>query len=548
MSDKSPKQAEEHHGWWPGWIWSLPIAALVLVLWLGVRSWTQSGPQVQVVFPEIADLKAGDTKVKFEGMEVGQVEESKLEPDLRHLRVTLRLRPDMSGHLGKGTQFWIIGKNPGLAHLSDLKTIITGVSIGISPRPGPKQDKYQGLANAPVLGFGASGTKFQLHAARLGSVQKGTPLYYLGEQVGQVESYSMTGGRGFEIAVYVDTPFDRLVHDGSRFWRAGPLHLSTGGNGPTVQFQSVPALFTGAIAFETPLENTPAAAAGHDFTLYGSEGEAKNAPDSRSLAYRMVFHNVTGVPDKGATVKLIGKSIGSVTATALQYDPKDGRLVVLATVMLDPRGIALPDGASWTNPREQMNDMLRHLIDNGMRAELSASPPVIGAQQVVLTMTGGQKASLGDGDVPEIPTMPGGGGVSGIMASVSDVATKLNQLPLTQIADNLRDVSGKLAQLANSPEAASTLRQVDRSTANLQRISAEMRKQLPATLTELRRTVTEARQSLASARNLISAQGTTAPGTAGLPETLYEIDRTARSLRGLADMLVQHPSALVTGR
>lgn len=550
MSDKPFKQAEEHHGWWPGWIWSLPIAALGLVIWLAVRSWTQTGPEIQVVFPEIANLKAGDTKVQFESMDVGEVEDAHLEPDLKHLRATLRLRPDMRGHLGPGTQFWIIGKDMSLSHLSNLKSIITGESIGISPRSGHQQDEYQGVVQPPVLDFDAQGRSFKLHAGTLGSVQRGTPLYYLGQQVGKVVDYSMTNASGFDITVFVDAPYDRLVHQASRFWRAGPLHLSSGGNGPSVQFQSVPALFEGAIAFETPSGEAKEAGGADEFTLYGSKDAAENAPDEQSVAYRMVFHSVSGVPGTGAPVKLMGQRIGSVSATALQYDQQSGHLSVLVTAMLEPRGIVLADGASWNDVRTQMDDMLRHLIAGGMRAELSTSPPVIGGEQITLDVAGGEPGNLGAGPVPEIPTVDGGGNVAGIMTSVNDVLTKVKQMPLSEIGSNLRDISHRAALFAHSPQLAATLRQVDGATANLDRMTREMRSQLPPTLAEFRRTVGEAQASLAAARKLLSAQQTTesAPGTEGLPETLYEISRTARSLRGLSDLLDQHPSALLTGQ
>lgn len=550
MSDQPLHKAEERHGWWPGWIWSLPVAACGLVIWLMVRSWTQAGPEIQVIFPEIANLKPGDTKVQFETMEVGEVEEVHLEPDLKHMRVSLRLRPDMRDHLGRGTQFWIIGKNLSLSHLSNLKAIIAGESIGIRPQPGRKQSLYQGVAQAPVLAFDSTGTLFKLHAATLRSMQRGTPLYFLGQQVGQVVDYKMTNANGFDVTVFVEAPYDRLVRDASRFWRAGPVHLSRGGSGPSIQFQSVPALFEGAIAFETPPGEAKEARKGHEFTLYGSKDEAESAPDSQSVAYRMVFHNLSGVPDIGAPVKLMGQRVGSVSATSLQYSPDAGHLSLLVTVMLEPRGIALSGGAAWTNPRVQMDDMLRHLIANGMRAELSTSPPVIGGQQIVLDVAAGTPGNLGPGPEPEIPTGDGGADVVGIMANVNDVLAKVNQMPLSQIGANLHDISNRAALFVHSPELAEALRRVDGATANLDHMSREMRNQLPPTLAELRHTVAEAQASLAAARDLLSAQPTPgeAPGTEGLPETLYEISRTARSLRGLSDLLDQHPSALLTGK
>jgi paraquat-inducible protein B len=37
------------------------------------------------------------------------------------------------------------------------------------------------------------------------------------------------------------------------------------------------------------------------------------------------------------------------------------------------------------------------------------------------------------------------------------------------------------------------------------------------------------------------------PEAAGLPETLYEVSRAARSLRELSSFLDQHPQALLAG-
>lgn len=499
----------------------------------------------------IADLRPGDTKVTFQGYAVGQVASVKLSDDLKAMRATLQLDADMRGHLGKGTQFWIIGRSMSLSHLTDIKALISGVSVGIKPAPGKAQDSYEALAQNPVLEYGAQGTALTLSADKLGSIQASTPVYYLGEQVGKVVRTSMTDAHGFSIRVFVKAPFDRLVHDGSRFWRAGPIHLSTGGNGPSLQFQSLPALFQGAIAFETPSDAAAGAVAGpgHDFRLYGSEAAARNAPDAEGVAYRAVFQAASGVPGVDAPVTLMGKRVGSVSASDLQYDPADGKLDVAATIVIEPRNLTLAGGGKWQNPRAQMDDMMRHLIAQGLHAELSNSPPVIGGEQVALRILAGTPGTLGGGLVPEIPSTAGGG-VSGIIAQANAVAAKIEALPLTQIADNLKVISAHLATLASSPALTDTLHQVDRSTANIQRISRAMRSEVPPALAALRRTVNEAQRSLASAQDLLSAEGNDAntPDSAALPQTLYEITRTARSLRELANLLDRNPTALLTGR
>ncbi len=458
----------------------------------------------------------------------------------------------MDGHLGAGTQFWIIGKDLSLSHLSDIKSLISGVSIGVDPRPGDKQDEYQGLSQEPVLRYGEQGTTMTLLAEQLGSVQRGTPIYHRGIKVGEVVDYRMTGPEGFDISAFIDDPYTKLVGADTRFWRAGPIHLSTSSGGPSLQFQSIPALVEGAIAFETPggTPNGPAATPGRRFTLYGSEDAAENAPGTQGIAYRAVFPHASGVPQAEAPVTLSGKRIGSVADSSLRYDPALGRLEVVTTIVLEPRRITLANGAAWSEPRTQMDDMLRHLIAGGLRAELSSSPPVIGSEQVSLLFVPGQpEAALGDGPVPEIPTT-GGGGVAGIISEMDEVVAKVNAMPLPRIADNLEDISRSVARLTSSPALAETLRQVDRSTANLQRITRDMERDVPPVLNELRQTVREAQASLASAESLLSARGTAAstPDSETLPQTLHEITRTARALRELSDFLDRNPSAVLVGR
>ena len=279
----------------------------------------------------------------------------------------------------------------------------------------------------------------------------------------------------------------------------------------------------------------------------------KNTPDAQGVAYRVVFDRASGVPDATAPVTLMGKRVGTVAASALSYDAVGGRMQVTATIVLEPRRIALANGGTWTETpggaREQMDDLLRHLIAHGLHAELTTSPPVIGGEQVALRLGDGTPGALGAGPLPEIPTS-GGGGVGGIMAEAGDVMTKVNQMPLPQIADNLLDISRAVARLTSSPALSATLRQLDRSTANLQQVTHDLDRDVPPALAGLRRTVTEAQSSLAAAQDLLSARGNAGdtPGSEGLPETLYEVTRTARALRELSDFLDRHPSALLPGR
>ncbi len=185
-----------------------------------------------------------------------------------------------------------------------------------------------------------------LHENRLGTISRGTPIYFLDQQVGKVARTRMVDGRGFDITAVIDQPYDRLVHAGTRFWDAGPVRLSTDGGGPAVQFRSVPALFEGAIAFETPSGARQGAASrpGDRFVLYPGQDAAENAPDADFVPYRAVFADASGTLDAGAAVTLLGVRVGTVTHASLDYSEADGKLSIEATLALEPSRITLTGG------------------------------------------------------------------------------------------------------------------------------------------------------------------------------------------------------------
>ena len=390
-------------------------------------------------------------------MKVGDVDSLHFQKDLKHVDVRIRMNADMEGHLGKGTEFWIAGATPSLTESSSLKSIISGPTIGISPRPGPKQAHYDGLSQPPVEQESIPGRHFVLHAAALGNLSRGSHVYFKDLDVGIVEDTTLKPDRNFELAVFIKSPFDRLVHTGTRFWNAGAVQLSMQGNGPKLQLQSVPALLQGAVDFDTPAAAArgPAGARSARFRIVPGKDTAEYAPGAQAVAYRVVFQAAAGGLDAGAPVQLAGKRVGTVTESTLEYDPRTAKLYERVGIAIEPGRIVLADGSNWPdNARAPMDALISKLIGQGLRAQLGASVPVVGAKDVELAFVqGAPQASLIPGDPPEIPTQQGGGGIDGIMTAVSQVAGKIDSLPLDQIGDNIRTITTRIAELAKSPEA-----------------------------------------------------------------------------------------------
>jgi len=551
MSDQPPA-ATERTTRWPGWIWSVPIAAAAIVGYLAVQQLAERGPEVTVTFPTGGGLQAGNTKVKLEGITVGSVESVRFRPDMHHVDAVLRLRGDMADHLGKGTTFWLEGQKPSLGNLASLKAMIAGPWIGVQPEPGHKLKHYAGLASRPATAGDVRGTEFVLRGDRLGTVAADSPVFYRDLQVGEVRQTKLeSDNTHFRITVFINAPFDRLVHDGTRFWNASAVQVSTTAGGPRLQVQSVPALFSGAVDFTTPDQAGAPAKADTAFPLYESRDAAEHAPDARAVTYRVSFQagEAGGLSD-GAAVTLADKRVGTVTAATLRYDPASGQLDTVATLAIEPSDIALA-GARWAaDARPQMDALLSRLIAEGLRARLGSEMPVVGARTVELAFVPAPSpASLGSGTVPEIPTGPPSS-VSGIIASVNAVTAKLNAMPIDQIAADVHLATQHIAALSASPHLQRTLRNLDDTMANVTQVTRQARTQVGPILAELRGVASQAQSAAAGVRSLVNANSLTGatPGTAGVGDTLYELSRAARSLRQLADYLDRHPEALLHGR
>lgn len=560
MTDRDPPEARQRHSWWPGWIWAVPIAVLGIVVWLGIRHFEERGPKVVVTFDTAGGVTPSDTKIKYKDMVVGEVEAVQLKPDMRHVDVTLRLNSEMSGHLGTGTRFWIEGQSLSLTNLSAIKTLVSGPFIGVDPHPGDTVDHVQGLTQPPVLKAEPAGTRYTLHSGRLGSISRGSPIYYLDQRVGEVQGYHMTkAADGFDVYGFIEAPYDKLVHSDSRFWNASSVQLSTKGDGPSLHLQSLPALLEGAIAFDTPdrdrsVEDQSANQAGQDktFTLYESKGAAEHAPDPADVPYRVTFTGQSGGLQDNAPVMLEGNRVGTVRDSALRYDPTTGKLSTMATIVLDPRRIQVAGGEPLAggHSRAPTDAMMRRLIDEGLRAELGKTTPLIGGTMVTLRFVpGAQPAALGKGTVPEIPT-GSGTDLDAVIAKAGDVMDKIDRLPLTGIANDIHQTTQKLASLSQSPELSDSLRHLDQSMTNIDRVTTQARAEVGPILAQIRSTAREAQQTLASVQSIMGggARAGEQPDTAGLPSTLYELKRAARSLRELSDYLDRHPEALLQGK
>ncbi len=107
----------------PGLVWAVPLAALLVVGYLGIHAWAERGVIVTVTFHRAADARPHDTKVLYQGVEAGELIKILPNENGRRLDFKLRLIPAAKPGLNSNARFWLIGGSPNLSDISSLKSL-----------------------------------------------------------------------------------------------------------------------------------------------------------------------------------------------------------------------------------------------------------------------------------------------------------------------------------------------------------------------------------------------------------------------------------------
>jgi paraquat-inducible protein B len=190
------------HGWWPGWIWGIPVAAVLVVAWLGLRSLMSGSETITISFDDVHGLKEKNTNVEYRGTNVGHVKKIELSKAGDRVDVTASIDKSATKFLRSGTRFWLRGANPSLSNLQSLASVLSGPTIVMEPGPGKgsKTKHFVGTAekpvepaqNAPAVLYGVA------LSGEAGSVKPGDPVKLNGFTVGEVRDI------GFEFNTKTD--------------------------------------------------------------------------------------------------------------------------------------------------------------------------------------------------------------------------------------------------------------------------------------------------------------------------------------------------------
>ena len=510
-------------------VWLIPIVAAIIGGTLAIKTYLQKGPTITITFKTGEGLEAGKTKIKYKDVEVGVVNSVTIAKDLSNVIVTAEMLKGVTPYLVEDTRFWVVRPRISGGSITGLGTLMGGSYIGIDVGKAKQPLKeFKGMETQPVITMDVPGSRFLLHAADLGSLDIGSPLYFRRIPVGQVASYELDkGGAGVTFTIFVNAPYDTYVKANTRFWNASGIDLTMDAGGLKLQTQSMVSILVGGIAFQTLDEagDAPPTGSNTAFTLFSNRDEAMKHRDTLSQSYVLLFKESVRGLTVGAPVDFRGLTVGEVTGIHVEIDTRTKGINMLVDIRYYPERLRSRAVGPLPSIKEH-ETVFSKMVENGLRAQLKSGNLLTGQLYIGLDFfPDAPKAKINwAANPPQIPTTPGS--MVELQASLTQIMKKLEKLPLDEVVGDLR----RTVQTLDA-----TLKSADKM---VQRVDTEL-------VPEVRITLEEARKALAAAKQTLSAD---APLQQDLREALRELARTAVSLRTLTDYLDRHPESLLRGK
>lgn len=295
------------------WIWLFPLLAAAATAWLFWSNWKANGPMIEVEFEAAPGIQAGKTPLLYRGVTAGIVHGVRLDPGLQKVILRVRLKEFAAGLARKGTIFWIDQPVIGLGNTSGLDALIQGNSLQARSGDGPPAFSFVGHETLPLTPLESPALVLKLRAANIPFLDRGSPLYYRGVQVGAVESKALDESGNPYLYVVVEKEFAQTVHGNARFWPVSATSIRIGAGGLRIDLLGLKAILLGGLQFDTFGDPGALVKNGAEFTLHSDETAAR----ATGAPVRISFRDGHGIQAGQTEVRHLGMPIGYVETATL---------------------------------------------------------------------------------------------------------------------------------------------------------------------------------------------------------------------------------------
>lgn len=552
-------------------VWLVPLAALLVSLWVAWESYADRGPLIEITFEEANGIRSGESEMKYRDVTVGLVEDVGFSESLDKVRVAVRLDKDIAAFVDDDASFWIVQPEVTTQGVTGLDTVLSGVFIEAAwdSTPDGLVETHVGDARAPLLRSGQSGLTFRLTAGPGVQLTGGAPILHKGVEVGRIGPPELTAdGTVARSEAIVYAPYDRLVSSNTRFWDTSGFTFSLGANGAALDFSSIATLIAGGVAFDTVVSGGAPATDGTDYVVFVDESAARASlfQDNGGpvLNLTAIFEDNFSGLSVGAPVLLDGVTVGEVAnvnglVDIDRFGDSNVRLSTSMVLRTSKLGLAEASEAAAL-------DFLSTRVETGLRARLTSASLLTGGLKIELVDVSDARPAVlvPDGDpFPIIPVAPAE--ISDVSATAEGVMERINNLPIEDLLqaattfltsatrltndDDIRaipsDVRGLVADIrgvTNSEEVQALPAQTTALLNEFQALSTDLR--AIAASIETARAIERVTAALDAATAAAEGVGASVEGVPALVERLSAVAANLEALEVQA--LIDEVSATVT--
>ncbi|MDP8052145.1 MlaD family protein [Pasteurella atlantica] len=249
--------------------WLLPVIAFIIGALLFFQILKERGEIITLHFTDGAGITAKKTPIRYQGLQIGLVKKVSFSEDLKNVDVIAEITPEASSLLREDTKFWLVQPSVSLAGVSGLDSIVSGNYITLLPGKGDEADEFIAELEPPVAPVTAGDLLIKLVSDDLGSISIGSNVYFKKVPVGSILSYRFTEDQQqVEIDVMIKKKYANLVKKNSHFWNISGINATLDLSGLSIAIDSIQSVVQGAIAFDSPKDDTQQAVQNQHYTLY----------------------------------------------------------------------------------------------------------------------------------------------------------------------------------------------------------------------------------------------------------------------------------------
>ncbi|WP_136681363.1 MlaD family protein [Neptunomonas sp. XY-337] len=221
---------------------------------------------IRVTFPTGKNLQPL-ADIRYQGQNVGKVRTVRVVNEGKAIEADIDLYRDGHFLAREGSDFWIVEPVIRLSSIENPEGVILGNYVEARKGDGAAKVQFTGLRETPPF-QDRNGLNIIVRAAQLGSLVKGSPVFYRQVPVGSVVGYDLHPTEPWvEIFLNVAPEYANFVKKQSEFANISGLRVDFSLlGGLDIQTESLETLVGGGLSFTSPTNGTPAQS-GDTFTV-----------------------------------------------------------------------------------------------------------------------------------------------------------------------------------------------------------------------------------------------------------------------------------------